>query len=135
MATITFSENNIESLPLQQRKLEILARCNPYDKHSESLLLNYYLEIKDSWSKNALDSLRSKYSLNLKKKADRCFLANLVAKLRLKGYSPTNIDRSDSSIAQRTTQAQEKLTVKRRKMFGGRRKKAVLEGDLNSLQT
>jgi len=111
MATITLSKTNIDSLPLQHRKLDILARCNPYDKHSESLLLNYYLEIKETWSKSAIDNLRSSYSLNLKKKRDRCFLANLAAKLTLKGYCPSSIDRSYSDVAQRTTQAQEKLTV------------------------
>ncbi|MGF1485923.1 MAG: hypothetical protein ACFBSE_02300 [Prochloraceae cyanobacterium] len=53
MATISLPENNINLTPWQQRKLEIIANCNPYDKSSEPLLINYYLEIRQSWSKSA----------------------------------------------------------------------------------
>ena len=72
-----------KAIDLSQRKLEILASLNPYHQDSVGLLLNYYAEVKQTWSKCAISSLRSQYRLKLNNKLNRCFFAKIAAQREL----------------------------------------------------
>ena len=113
--------NSLKEVDLSQRKLSILAATNPYLKESESLLLTYYAEIKENWSKSAINNLKSQYSLKLNNKLNRCFFARLAARIELNNSRFASQSQALEGIGNRqrgiVTGKEEVLNPDRRKEF------------------
>ncbi len=102
MQVLEFKKKADDSKDLLIRKLQILAHSNPYHQRAERALLNYYAEIKASWSKSAITQVRSQYGLKLNSNRGKCFFAKIAATIELNNLQFTQtivgqIDRSHST--------------------------------------
>ncbi|MGK7873043.1 MAG: hypothetical protein AB4426_06945 [Xenococcaceae cyanobacterium] len=74
-----------------------LANLNPRQRESETLLLDFYKKIKDSWSSSALRNFRKETGLKLTNNINRCEFARLAALAELE-FIEKSADLADLNI-------------------------------------